>query len=89
MFTIYAIKSMKRKFIYVGFTKSIKNRLKQHQKGHVRSTKPYRPFVLIFTETCNTRIEARKREKELKSGYGKEFLKALIYDNRPSFEKHL
>ncbi len=78
MFTVYAIKSLNKNYIYVGLTNDIERRLNEHNNGNNKTTKPYRPFVLIYSEEVNTRIEARKREKYLKSGIGKEFLKKLI-----------
>ena len=77
MYTVYAICSLKRNYIYVGLTSNLKNRLDRHNKGYERTTKPYVPYKLIYTEECSTRIEARKREKYLKSGVGKEFLRSL------------
>ena len=78
MFTVYAIKSLNKNYIYVGLTNDIERRLNEHNSGNNKTTKPYLPFVLIYSEEVNTRIEARKREKYLKSGIGKEFLKKLI-----------
>ena len=77
MYFVYAIKSLVRVYIYVGLTEMVERRIGQHNKGENRSTKAYKPFKLIYTETFSTRIEAREREKYLKSGIGKEFLKSL------------
>jgi putative endonuclease len=77
MYYVYAIKSLNRNYIYVGMTKDIEKRLKEHNYGENRSTKAYRPFELINKEVFSLRIEARIREKYLKSGAGKEFLKLL------------
>lgn len=77
MFNVYAIRSELRNYIYVGMTSNLERRLNEHNKGENRSTKSYRPFVLIYVEIYNTRVEAREREKYLKSGIGKEFLKKL------------
>lgn len=74
---VYAIKSLIKTYIYVGLTSSIEKRIDQHNKGQNRSTKAYKPFKLIYSETFNTREEARKREIYLKSGIGKEFLKSI------------
>ena len=76
MYIVYAIKSLKDDRIYVGLTSNIEQRLDYHNSGKVFSTKGYRPWRLFHTEEFETRIEARIREKQLKSGYGKEFLKA-------------
>ncbi|MDO8582250.1 MAG: GIY-YIG nuclease family protein [bacterium] len=77
MYTVYAIRSEKDGRIYVGLTGNFIERLKYHNSGLVSSTKGYRPWHLFHQEYCKTRIEARIREKKLKSGYGKEFLKTI------------
>ena len=74
-YIIYAIKSSFDGRIYVGFTSDLKNRLKEHNCGKTKSTKGFRPWSLIYEEKVETREEARKREKYLKSGCGKELLK--------------
>ena len=79
MFIVYAIKSKVNGRIYVGFTKNIDNRLKEHNSGKTKSTKGFLPWFLIFTEIVETRDMARKREKYFKSGIGKEFLKKYNY----------
>jgi putative endonuclease len=75
MFIVYAISSISRNYIYVGLTDNIERRLSEHNNGYNKTTKPYTPFRLIVTESFPTRIEARAREKYLKSGIGKEYLK--------------
>lgn len=77
MYKVYALKSEKRNYIYVGMTSNLEERIKRHNRGYEKTTKPYSPFKLIYTENCTTREEARKREKYFKSGVGKEFLKKL------------
>ena len=63
MFYVYAIKSLRRKYIYVGLSDNIERRLNQHNKGENKTTRPYLPFELILKEIFISRIEARKREK--------------------------
>ncbi|MCR9253952.1 MAG: GIY-YIG nuclease family protein [bacterium] len=74
---IYAIQSKVDNRIYVGFTKDLNRRLKEHYQGKTKSTKGFRPWILIYQEKAPDRASARKREKYLKSGIGKEFLKSL------------
>ena len=78
MYFVYAIKSIDKNYIYVGLSKDIYRRFKEHNTGNNRTTKPYRPFIIFFQEQFETRIEAKKREKFLKSGCGKEYLKSLL-----------
>jgi len=75
MIIVYALKSITRNYIYVGMTQNLTERFNRHNNGYERTTKPYRPFKLIYFEEFNSRAEARVREKYLKSGAGKEFLK--------------
>ncbi|MBU2493961.1 MAG: GIY-YIG nuclease family protein [Bacteroidetes bacterium] len=77
MYYVYAIKSISKNYIYVGMTSNLIKRLEYHNKGYEKTTKPYSPFNLIFTESFDNRIDARVKEKYLKSGIGKEFLKTL------------
>ncbi len=77
-YTVYAIMSDVDNRIYVGFTKNFDVRLKEHNQGKTKSTKGYRPWRLFYKEEVGTRIIAREREKYLKSGCGKEYLKSKL-----------
>ena len=78
MFTVYAIKSQVKNYIYVGMTGNLEERLFRHNAGFEKTTKPYLPFELIFQVEKPTRIEARAEEKRLKTSSGKSFLRSLI-----------
>jgi putative endonuclease len=75
---VYAIRSSVRHYIYVGLTDNLDRRIAEHNSGYNKTTKPYIPFVLIYSEKVNNRVEARMREKYLKSGVGKAFLKSFL-----------
>jgi len=79
MYFVYAIKSKTHNYIYVWLTNCLERRLSQHNWWKERTTRIYAPFELIFTEKLLTRIDARKREKYLKSWIWKEFLKTKIW----------
>ncbi len=78
MYYVYAIKSLSRNYIYVGLTNNYERRFNQHNTGKERTTRKFAPFKIIHLEEFEKRIEARKREKYLKTGIGKEFLKTLV-----------
>ena len=78
MFVVYVIQSQKDSRLYKGFTSDIKKRLKEHNSGKSKSTKPYLPWVLVYSENVPNRIEARTREKYLKSGIGRDYLKKIL-----------
>ena len=77
MYYVYAIKSIFRNYIYVGLTNNLERRFAEHNSGNNKITKAYRPFILIFSELFDSRGKAKEKEKYLKSGVGKEFLKTL------------
>ena len=78
MYHVYAIKSLTLNYIYVGISRDPDERLKQHNNGYEKTTKPYRPFVIVLREEYPNRVEARKREKFLKTGAGKEYIRRII-----------
>ena len=78
MYYVYAIKSLNRNYIYVDISNDLERRLLEHNRGYNHTTKPYRPFKILHFEKFESRIEAREREKFLKSGAGKEYLKKLV-----------
>lgn len=71
----YVLLSLKDGKKYTGFSKNLSLRFEAHQSGKVQSTKHRRPFKLIYYEACLTKRDATKREKYLKTHYGKMFLK--------------
>ncbi len=79
MFTVYVLYSKKYNKIYIGYTSDINNRMLSHNslatKGY---TIKYRPWEIIHTEVFDSKAEALKREKQLKSAKGREFAWSLI-----------
>ena len=79
MFFVYVLYSEKAKRRYVGMSSDPDRRLLEHNGGHTQSTKAYLPWVKVYTESFETLIEARNREKYLKSGIGREFLNKILH----------
>lgn len=59
-------------------TNDLKRRVYEHNLGKNKSNRPYRPWTLVYSESFSTRVDARSREKYLKSGIGREFLKSKL-----------
>ena len=72
---VYTLLSDKDGKLYTGSTNDLKRRLKEHESGNVSSTKSRRPLRLIYYEACINQEDARQREKYLKSGMGKKYLR--------------
>ena len=75
MYYVYVLQSEKDNNFYVGYTANLKERLKLHNDGKIKSTKGRRPFKLIYYESCLNQQDALQRERYLKSNYGKRYIK--------------
>ncbi len=70
MALVYVLQSLKQGWKYIGCTDNNKEvRLAYHNQGKVKSTRPYKPFKIVYTEEYPTFTEARKREYHLKHFY--------------------
>lgn len=86
MYIVYFLYSKKRNNVYVGCTSNIEERLKQHNKGLVKSTKNRLPLLLIYKEKYDKLSLARKREDYLKSLYGSRERKIITQQNLKKLE---
>lgn len=75
---VYILQSDKDDNFYVGYTINLKNRLKKHNQGKVRSTKHRIPLKLIYYEVCLNQEDATHREKYLKTSWGKRYIKSRL-----------
>ena len=82
MFYIYILKSSISKKHYIGPTNDLERRLFEHNSGKVKSTKAYELWEMIYTESFNTRNEAFKRERQIKSYKGGKAFKNIFNNNR-------
>ncbi|AFH50643.1 Protein containing GIY-YIG catalytic domain protein [Ignavibacterium album JCM 16511] len=58
MYFTYIIKSLKTNKFYFGHTQNLFERLNNHNRGKVRFTKPFRPWVIHYFESFQTRSDA-------------------------------
>lgn len=76
---VYALYSPDHDKIYVGETSDLVDRFRSHNELATKGwTVRYRPWVILYSEECSDRSQALKREKQLKSGSGREFLRSLL-----------
>ena len=71
----YILQSKKNKRWYTGCSNDLRKRFKEHNNNLVFSTKGRGPFKLIYYEACLNKDDAFARERYLKSGMGKRYLK--------------
>ncbi len=78
-FVVYVLYSEKHNSYYTGYTSDLINRFKSHNHLAIHGfTIKYRPWKVIYTEHFADKKEAMKREKELKSGNGRTFIKTKV-----------
>jgi len=78
MYYTYVLQSENDGNFYTGFTKDLKLRFEQHNKGYVDSTKSRGPFKLVYYEACLDKDDATRREKYIKTYHGKMFIKRRL-----------
>lgn len=82
-FYTYVLKSRKDGKLYTGCTSALQERLEQHNNGLVYSTRHRRPLELIYFEACLGKDDAFRRERYLKTGMGKRYIRNRISTVEP------
>ena len=80
MFWAYAIFSQNFDKVYVGHTNDISRRIGEHNglTGFKYWTTRYKPWVLFYLKSFESRALAMSEEKWLKSGRGRKMLRELL-----------
>ena len=78
MFYTYVLKSLKDDNLYIGWTDDLQHRYVMHSQGKVTATKYRLPLKLIYYEACLSKEKAIAREKQLKTGFGRAYLKRRL-----------
>lgn len=86
MYYVYVLQSKKDKLFYTGFTTDIERRLLEHNNNQQISTKHRGPFVLVYYEYSSAKEDAIARERYLKSGMGKKYLRNRLKNSLSSFK---
>ena len=78
-FVVYVLYSHSTNKTYVGYTSDLINRMQSHnifdKKGY---TKNFRPWMVLHVEFYESKSVAMKRELELKTGKGREFIRKQL-----------
>jgi putative endonuclease len=67
MYYVYILRSQSNRRFYVGSTRDVENRLREHNAGESKSTLAGRPWEALHTESYTTLAEARKQERKIKA----------------------
>lgn len=75
---VYVLYNKNKNFIYIGYSENLKQRVKEHNDGHSKSTKPYIPLELIHYEAYRNKKDAKRRELYLKTNRGRTTLMTML-----------
>ena len=75
MIYVYVLCSERDDHLYTGCTRDLRTRMLLHNTGKISSTKNRRPLRLVYYEACLDEKDAFRREKYLKTTYGKRYIK--------------
>jgi putative endonuclease len=80
-YVTYILYSQRHNKFYRGYTSNLIERFKSHNElSNKGFTVNFRPWKVVYIEFCNSKREAKTREKFLKSGLGREWVEdKLVY----------
>jgi len=75
---VYVLRSLKDNGFYIGYSANLRKRFSEHVTGGSFATSHRGPWQLIYYEAYLNQADALGRERYLKSGAGRRFLKAQL-----------
>lgn len=87
MFYVYVYYDRNKRTFYVGYTNDLKRRVAEHKCGKTQTTSRMQDKLLVYYEASVSKKDAEDREKQLKTGFGRGYLKRRLknyLDNLPS-----
>lgn len=86
-YCVYVLYSLKDKKFYI-YTTNLHERLTSHVSGNSKATSFRRPFFLLFCQYFLSKHDATRREKYLKTSFGKKALKLMLRKSLEEINKH-
>ncbi|MEM9324148.1 MAG: GIY-YIG nuclease family protein [Bacteroidota bacterium] len=77
-YCVYILFSHHDHQLYIGYSANLDERIKDHNRGGVFSTKGRRPLELIYCEFHKSKTDASRREEYLKTTAGKKAIKLML-----------
>ena len=81
MFFVYVLYDRSLDKMYIGFTADLEQRLQEHRAGGVHTTVRMNNWILVYYEACLSENDARKRERQLKTGFGRGYLRKRLQES--------
>ena len=81
MYYNYVLYSPQQDKFYIGFTEDLRRRMQEHKSKKSLSDRTLKNLELLYYEACKSKIDAAKREKQLKTGFGRQYLRNRLKDS--------
>lgn len=76
----YVLYSKNLDKFYIGCTDNLKRRLLEHRRNKTYTTKRMKDWIFVYSEVCLSKKDAQNREKQLKTGFGRGYLRKRMED---------
>lgn len=81
MYYVYVFYTKSFDKFYIGYTDNLKQRVTEHKRGKVYTTYRMKDFELVYYEACLSKKDAQIRERRLKTGFGRGYLRKRLQDS--------
>jgi putative endonuclease len=78
MYYVYALYGKQQNKFYIGKTNDLKRRINEHKSGKTQTTERLLDWKLVYYEVCISRKDADERERQLKTGFGRGYLRKRL-----------
>lgn len=78
MYYVYVLYSKKDRKFYIGLSEDLQERLREHKKGQTFAGSRLRDWRLVYYEVCLSKEDAALRERQLKTGFGRGYLRRRL-----------
>jgi len=75
VYYVYVLYSKVFDKFYIGFSDNLRERIAKHKKGKTFAGSRLKDFKLVYYEACLSKKDAENRERQLKTGFGRDYLK--------------
>jgi len=80
MYYTYSLYDKRQNKFYTGSTNDLKRRISEHRSGKTHTTSRMKDAKLVYYEACISKKDAQERERQLKTGFGRGYLKRRLKD---------
>jgi len=78
MYYVYVMYSCEQDKFYIGYTENLERRIYEHGIKSKLSDRRIKNLKLVYYEACLSKVDAVKREKQLKTGFGRGYLRKRL-----------